>query len=95
MTVLTQRMLSEPIIISGSTLDEVDLSYYLALRTGESARDDRGPSILVMEDDPEATMLCERHGLLHFVGYSKDFFEYCKSVLPNPPTSYGHFWVTG
>lgn len=86
MTVLTQRMLSEPMIIAGSTLDEVDLSYYLALRTGESGRDDRGPSILVMEDDPEATMLCERHGLLHFVGYSKDFFEYCKSVLPSPPT---------
>ncbi|MCW1840203.1 SIR2 family protein [Prosthecomicrobium hirschii] len=86
MTVLTQRMLSEPVIIAGSTLDEVDLSYYLALRTGESARDDRGPSILVMEDDPEATMLCERHGLLHFVGYSNDFFKYCKSVLPSPPT---------
>lgn len=86
MTVLTQRMLSEPMIIAGSTLDEVDLSYYLALRTGESARNDRGPSILVMEDDPEATMLCERHGLLHFVGYSKDFFEYCQSILPSPPT---------
>jgi hypothetical protein len=85
MTILTQRMLSEPMVIAGSTLDEVDLSYYLALRTGESARDDRGPSILVMEDDPEAAMLCERHDLLHFVGYSKDFFEYCKSVLPNPP----------
>ena len=68
MTILTQRMLSEPIIIAGSTLDEVDLSYYLALRTGESARDDRGPSVLVMEKDPEATMLSERHGLLHFVG---------------------------
>lgn len=86
MTVLTQRMLSEPMIIAGSTLDEVDLDYYLALRTGESARDDRGPSILVEADDPIATMLCERHGLLHFVGYSKDFFEYCKSVLPQPPT---------
>ena len=86
MTVLTQRMLSEPMIIAGSTLDEVDLDYYLALRTGDSARDDRGPSILVEADDPIATMLCEKHGLLHFVGYSKDFFEYCKSVLPNPPT---------
>jgi len=86
MTVLTQRMLSEPMIIAGSTLDEVDLDYYLALRTGESARDDRGPSILVEADDPIATMLCERHGLLHFLGYSKDFFEYSKSVLPNPPT---------
>lgn len=86
MTVLTQRMLSEPMIIAGSTLDEVDLSYYLALRTGESAREDRGPSILVMEEDPEATMLCERHGLLHFIGYAKDFFDFCKSVLPNPPT---------
>ncbi|WP_371090199.1 SIR2 family protein [Bradyrhizobium sp. WSM2254] len=86
MTVLTQRMLSEPMIIAGSTLDEVDLDYYLALRTGDSARDDRGPSILVEADDPIATMLCEKHGLLHFVGYSKDFFEYCKSILPNPPT---------
>ncbi|MBX9695353.1 MAG: SIR2 family protein, partial [Cyanobacteria bacterium] len=86
MTVLTQRMLSEPIIITGSTLDEVDLDHYLALRTGDSARDDRGPSVLVEADDPIATMLCEKHGLLHFVGYSKDFFEYCKSVLPNPPT---------
>ncbi|MBO1326187.1 SIR2 family protein [Acetobacter sp. TBRC 12305] len=86
MTVLTQRMLSEPMIIAGSTLDEPDLDYYLALRTGESARDDRGPSILVEVDDPIATMLCERHGLLHFVGYSNDFFEYCKSVIPNPPT---------
>ncbi len=86
MTVLTQRMLSEPMIIAGSTLDEVDLDHYLALRTGDSARDDRGPSILVEMDDPIATMLCERHGLLHFVGYSKDFFKYCKSVVPNPPT---------
>jgi len=86
MTVLTQRMLSEPMIIAGSTLDEADLDYYLALRTGDSARDDRGPSILVEADDPIATMLCEKHSLLHFVGYSKDFFEYCKSVVPNPPT---------
>jgi hypothetical protein len=86
MTVLTQRMLSEPMIIAGSTLDEVDLDYYLALRTGDSARDDRGPSVLVEADDPIATMLCEKHGLLHFVGYSRDFFEYCKSILPNSPT---------
>lgn len=86
MTVLTQRMLSEPMIITGSTLDEADLDHYLALRTGDSARDDRGPSILVEADDPIATMLCEKHNLLHFVGYTKDFFDYCKSVLPNPPT---------
>jgi hypothetical protein len=86
MTVLTQRMLAEPMIIAGSTLDEVDLDHYLALRTGDTARDDRGPSILVEVDDPISTMLCEKHGLLHFVGYSKDFFEYCRSVLPSPPT---------
>jgi hypothetical protein len=86
MAVLTQRMLSEPMIIAGSTLDEVDLDHYLALRTGESARDDRGPSILVELDDPVASKLCEKHGLLHFVGYSKEFFDYCKTVLPNPPT---------
>lgn len=86
MTVLSQFMLSEPMIIAGSSLDEVDLDFYLAQRTAESARDDRGPSILVASDDAIARNICETHNLLHFVGYSHDFFEYCKSVLPSAPT---------
>lgn len=86
MTVLTQFMLSEPMIIAGTSLDEVDLDFYLAQRTSESARNDRGPSILVASDGPFSRKLCEKHDLLLFNGYSLEFFEYLKALLPNAPT---------
>lgn len=87
MSVLTTFMHSEPMIIAGTSLDEVDLDYYLSFRTEVSARRDRGPSILVTsEDDAVTADLCERHQLLHFAGYSGDFFRYCVNVLPSPPT---------
>ena len=86
MTVLTQFMLSEPMIIAGTSLDEVDLDFYLAQRTSESARNDRGPSILVASDGPFSQKLCEKHNLLLFNGRSLEFFEYLKTLLPNAPT---------
>jgi hypothetical protein len=74
-------------IIAGTAMDEVDLDYYLAHRTTVTSRDDRGPSIFVTKDDDAVTQqYCERHNLLHFIGWAGDFFEYCKSVLPYPPT---------
>ncbi|MCQ0987560.1 P-loop NTPase [Jiella marina] len=86
MTVLTQFMLSEPMIIAGTSLDEVDLDFYLAQRTSESARNDRGPSILVASDGPFSRKLCEKHDLLLFDGWSVEFFEYLKTLLPSAPT---------
>lgn len=86
MTVLTQLMLSEPMIIAGTSLDEVDLDFYLAQRTSESARSDRGPSILVASDGPFSRKLCEKHDLLLFDGRSLEFFEYLKGLLPTAPT---------
>ena len=87
MVVLSQFMLSEPMIIAGTAMDEVDLDYYLAHRTTVTSRDDRGPSIFVTKDDDAVTQqYCERHNLLLFVGWAGDFFEYCKTVIPYPPT---------
>jgi hypothetical protein len=87
MVVLSQFMLSEPMIIAGTAMDEVDLDYYLAHRTTVTSRDDRGPSIFVTKDDDAVTQqYCEKHNLLLFVGWAGDFFEYCKAVLPHPPT---------
>src|SRR5580693_501323 len=87
MTVLTQFMLSEPMIVAGTSLDEVDLDFYLAQRTAITARDDRGPSILVTtRDDAVSARLCEDHNLLLFIGRSHDFFSHCLGILPHPPT---------
>lgn len=89
MTVLSQFIRSEPFVIAGSSMDEVDLDYYLAHRTPTTARDDRGPSVRV-EPFPDAITRndCQRHGLLLFVGTSLEFLQYCDSVLPNRPTPY-------
>jgi hypothetical protein len=89
MTILTQLMQTEPLIIAGTSLDEVDLEFYLSHRTRIASREDRGPSILVeMNDDAISQDICERHNLLHFVGHSHDFFAYCAKELPNRPTPY-------
>lgn len=87
MTVLSQFMQSEPIIIAGTSLDEVDLDFYLAQRSAITSRDDRGPSVLVtLDDDPVSDDMCKKHNLLHFVGWSVDFFRYCAEILPHAPT---------
>ena len=47
MTILAQIISSEPVIVIGSSLDEVDLDYYLSFRASTSGRADEGPSIFV------------------------------------------------
>jgi SIR2-like domain len=89
MTVLSQFIRSEPFIISGSSMDEVDLDFYLAHRTKTSARDDRGPSIRVEPFPDEVTRNdCERHGLLLFIGTALEFLHYCEAAIPHRPTPY-------
>jgi hypothetical protein len=87
MAVLSTMMRSEPLIIAGTALDEVDLDYYLSSRSHATSRADRGPSILVTKDDDEVIAeLCRTHDLIHFVGYASDFFNYCLEQLPYAPT---------
>ncbi|ENN87545.1 hypothetical protein RHSP_44368 [Rhizobium freirei PRF 81] len=87
MSVLSTFIKSEPMVISGTSLDEPDLDYYLSYRSELTSRDDRGPSILVTKEDDAITAdLCRRHNLLHFRGWTSEFLEYCKAKLPHPPT---------
>ena len=83
MTILAQLIKTDPFVIIGTSLDEPDLDYYLAHRTQSSARDDRGPSILVCPDpNPITRNDCVEYGLLLFRGTCKDFLKYCDEVLP-------------
>lgn len=64
MHVLSEILETEPFILSGTSLNEPDLEYYLQGRTPSSQRTNRGPSLLV-EPYPDAVTekLCELHGL--------------------------------
>jgi hypothetical protein len=53
MHILSEVLATEPFIISGTSLSEVDLEYYLSHRTPNTPRRGRGPSLLV-EPYPDA-----------------------------------------
>jgi SIR2-like domain len=91
MVVLTQFMRVEPFVIAGTSLDEVDLEYYLAHRSPTTARTDRGPSILVEPNPDSVTQKdCEKYGLLLFKGTANDFWDYLDLQVPNRPTPIEH-----
>ncbi|UWQ59325.1 SIR2 family protein [Leisingera caerulea] len=77
MMILTNSMRSDPMIISGASMEEVDIEYYLSFRSRASSRDDFPPSIFVSNEENRLTKsLCKDHNLIQFRGYSPDFFEY-------------------
>lgn len=86
MVVLTQFIPVEPFIIAGTSLDEVDLDYYLAFRSQHTARRDRAPSFLV-EPYPDAIIQreCDRYNLTLFKGTMEEFLDYWNDVTPNRP----------
>lgn len=86
MVVLTQQLRSDPFIIAGTALEEVDLEFYLAHRSSATSRKDRGPSILV-EPFPDAVTIkdCEKYDLLLFEGTAVEFFDYIDARAPNRP----------
>ena len=89
MVILSQIFAGEPIIIIGSSLDELDLDYYLSFRTKTSGRTEDGPSIYVSPTTDALTdRLCELNCLHHFVGTCQEFFEYCENIVPKRPTPY-------
>jgi len=86
MHVLTQFLPSEPFIIAGTSLEEVDLEYYIAHRSNLTSRDDRGPSILI-EPAPDSVTEhdCAKYDLLLFKGTVIEFFEYLEKLVPYKP----------
>ena len=86
MHVLSEVLASEPFIISGTSLNESDLEYYLSGRTSTSPRKNRGPSLLV-EPYPDAATEhdCSRHGLILVKGTLGEFLAWLVERLGNPP----------
>jgi hypothetical protein len=86
MVVLSQLLASEPFFIIGSSLDEVDLDFFLSLRTQSTARGDRGPSVLVEPfGDIVTDAECERLDLIRFPGTAEEFVAFIDAKVRNRP----------
>ena len=86
MHVLSELLATEPFIISGTSLNEPDLEYYLSARSDSSLRTNRGPSILV-EPYPDAITesLCLRHGLILVESTLADFLHWTTEAIGHSP----------
>jgi hypothetical protein len=86
MHVLSELLATEPFIISGTSLNEPDLEYYLSARSDSSLRTNRGPSILV-EPYPDAITesLCHRHGLVLVKSTLADFLHWTTGAVGHSP----------
>lgn len=87
MYILSELLASEPFIISGTSLNESDLEYYLGGRSESSPRKNRGPSILV-EPFPDAVTEsdCLRHGLLLVKATLNEFLTWLSEKLGDAPS---------
>ncbi len=87
MHTLAEILASESFIISGTSLNEGDLEYYLSYRNKNTPRKGRGPSILV-EPYPDAITEkdCKRHDLLLVKETYTDFISWVKKEFPTVPT---------
>jgi hypothetical protein len=83
---LAQFLSSEPFVIAGTSLDEVDLDYFMTYRNESSQRSDRGPSIYVEPfPDPLTVAECKRRGLELYKGTFEEFLEDLDQAVPDRP----------
>jgi hypothetical protein len=89
MTVLADVMPVQPFIVMGTSMDEIDLAYYLSRRSSDTQREDRGPSFLVEPfPDKQTRRECDRYGLHLYVGTAEDFFRALNALIPDRPEAY-------
>lgn len=89
MLTLVQLIRGEPFIVAGTSLDEIDVTYYLEHRNSNSTRGDLAPSILVEPYPDRLTQqLCENHELCLFTGTVLDFFSTLETRFGPAPA----FW---
>ncbi len=87
MHMLSGILATEPFIIAGTSLNEIDLEFYLSQRTAHTPMKDRGPSFLVEPNPNRITRHhCERHGLVLFEGTLEGFLRVLDKGLPSRPT---------
>lgn len=87
MHLLGEIITTEPFIIAGTTLNEVDVEFYLRRRTPETPRRGTGPSLLI-EPFPDAATRsdCSRLGLTLVEATFGDFMDWVHDIAPSPPT---------
>ncbi len=87
MHLLSEILATEPFIIAGASLNEVDLEYYLSHRSHSTPRRGRGPGLLI-EPNPDAVTRadCERHGLTLVESSFGNFMEWVRKEVPSPPS---------
>lgn len=84
---LAEILATEPFIIVGTSLNEMDLEYYLSYRTQSTPRRGLGPSLLI-EPDPDTTTVadCARYGLTLVKATFGEFLDWLHLQFPSPPT---------
>lgn len=101
MMTLTQLMKSEPFIVAGTSLDEIDVEFYLQQHAGIDRSDrQRAVSILVEPYPSRLTRkICTDHGLVLFEGKALDLINALRSEFTDfsnpfsefgPQTEYGY-----
>jgi len=86
MHTLSEILSTEPFIIAGTSLNEVDLEYYLSHRTSATPRRGRGPSLLIHPNPDIVTKAdCDQYGLLLVPATFAEFMEWLHSEFPSPP----------
>ncbi|WP_316195674.1 MULTISPECIES: SIR2 family protein [unclassified Bradyrhizobium] len=88
--VLAQTIATQPFIIAGTSLEEPDLEYFLAGRSKNSVRRDRGPSFLIEPYPDDGTLRdCDRHGLNLYPGSLQEFLKELEEAFPSRPLPAG------
>lgn len=87
MHLLSEILATEPFIIAGTSLNEIDLEYYLSYRNSATPRRGRGPSLLI-EPNPDVVTRsdCDRYGLLLVPATFQQFMDWLRNEFPTPPS---------
>lgn len=87
MHLLSEILATEPFIIAGTSLNEIDLEYYLSHRSPSTPRRGRGPSLLIEPNPDVATRSdCTRYGLILVPTTFGGFMEWLRGKFPAPPS---------
>lgn len=85
--VLGSIIRTEPFIVLGSSLEEPDLSYFIADRAHLTPRVDRASSILVEPFPDDGTLVdCEEFAMQLYNGTSRDFLNEADTRFPARPS---------
>lgn len=90
MLLLSELLPAEPFVIAGTSLNEIDLEFYLSGRTSSTPRKSRGPSLLIEPFPDAATKAdCERYDLTLVQATFGDFLAWLSATYPTPPSVQG------